>query len=80
MSLSISFLSLGLFPLVIAPLSEMYGRKWVNLVPLYLVEADVNFEVLHIGNVLLGVSNLACAYAPNAGSLIAFRFLGWYFT
>jgi len=58
MTLSISFLSLGLFPLVIAPLSEMYGRKWV----------------LHIGNVLLGVSNLACAYAPNAGSLIAFRF------
>jgi MFS family permease len=64
MTLSISFLSLGLFPLVIAPLSEMYGRKWV----------------LHIGNVLLGVSNLACAYAPNAGSLIAFRFLGWHFT
>jgi len=32
MTLSISFLSLGLFPLIIAPLSEMYGRKWVNLV------------------------------------------------
>jgi len=32
MILSISFLSLGLLPLIIAPLSEMYGRKWVNLI------------------------------------------------
>jgi MFS family permease len=39
MIVSISFLSLGLIPLFIAPLSEMYGRKWVNLIssclPLY---------------------------------------------
>lgn len=46
-------------PLVIAPLSEMYGR-----LPLY-----------HICNVLFVIFNVACALAPNLGGLIAFRLL-----
>ena len=46
-------------PLVIAPLSEMYGRM-----PVY-----------HCCNVILFAFSIACAVAPNLGSLIAFRFL-----
>ncbi|KAL4732531.1 hypothetical protein ACLX1H_001547 [Fusarium chlamydosporum] len=46
-------------PLVIAPLSEMYGR-----LPLY-----------HVCNVLFVIFNVACALTPNLGGLIAFRFL-----
>lgn len=46
-------------PLAIAPLSELYGR-----VPLY-----------NICNALYVVFNVACALAPDMGSLIAFRFL-----
>ncbi|KAG8361992.1 putative transporter [Fusarium venenatum] len=46
-------------PLVIAPLSEMYGR-----LPLY-----------HACNVLFVIFNVACALAPNLGGLIAFRLL-----
>ena len=46
-------------PLVIAPLSEMYGR-----VPIYNV-CNVAFVGFTIG----------CAKAPGMSSLIAFRFL-----
>ncbi|RSL61590.1 hypothetical protein CEP54_006163 [Fusarium duplospermum] len=46
-------------PLVVAPLSEMYGR-----LPLY-----------NICNVLFVVFNIACAKAPNLGGLIIFRLL-----
>ncbi|KAJ6781083.1 hypothetical protein PWT90_03064 [Aphanocladium album] len=46
-------------PLLIAPLSEIYGRS-----PLY-----------HICNVLFVIFSVACALAPNLGALIAFRFL-----
>lgn len=46
-------------PLVVAPLSEMYGR-----LPLY-----------HICNVLFVIFTIACALAPSLDSLIAFRFL-----
>ncbi|KAJ3516908.1 hypothetical protein NLJ89_g836 [Agrocybe chaxingu] len=46
-------------PLVLAPLSEMYGRTWV----------------LHIGNLITLGFSLGCAYAPTTGSFIAFRFL-----
>ena len=47
-------------PLIVAPLSEMYGRTWV----------------LHICNLFSLAFNLGCAFAPSVGSLIAFRFLG----
>jgi len=39
-------------------MSEIWGRKWV----------------LHIANLFFMVFNLACAFAPNTGALIAFRF------
>lgn len=44
-------------PLLIAPLSEMYGRQ-----PLY-----------NACNLLYTVFNVACALAPNMASLIVFR-------
>lgn len=46
-------------PLVIAPLSEIYGRS-----PLY-----------HACNVFFVIFSIACALAPNLGALIALRFL-----
>ncbi|KAG8965265.1 hypothetical protein FRC05_003316 [Tulasnella sp. 425] len=46
-------------PLVLAPLSEFYGRTWV----------------LHVANLIALVFTIACAVAPSTGSLIAFRFL-----
>lgn len=46
-------------PLVIAPLSEMYGRLWLY----------------NICNVLFVVWNIACAKAPNLPALIIFRLL-----
>jgi MFS family permease len=62
MTLSIFLISFAFGPLLLAPLSEMYGRTWV----------------LHIGNLIYLAFNLGCAFAPTAGSLIAFRFLaGW---
>ncbi|KAF9498482.1 MFS general substrate transporter [Pleurotus eryngii] len=59
MTLSIFLLAYALGPLFLAPLSEMYGRTWV----------------LHIANILFLGFNIGCAFSPNAGSLIAFRFL-----
>ncbi|CAA7264391.1 unnamed protein product [Cyclocybe aegerita] len=59
LTLSIFLLSFALGPLVLAPLSEMYGRTWV----------------LHIGNLISLAFSLGCAYAPTTGSFIAFRFL-----
>jgi len=46
-------------PLLIAPLSELYGRA-----PLY-----------HVCNVLFVIFSVACALAPNLGGLVAFRLL-----
>lgn len=59
LTLSVFLLSLAIGPLFLAPLSEMYGRVWV----------------LHIGNLVFLIFNLACALAPNAGAFIGFRFL-----
>ncbi|KAI0265179.1 multidrug resistance protein 4 [Gloeopeniophorella convolvens] len=62
MTLSIFLLAFAISPLVYAPLSEMYGRKWV----------------LHINNILFVGFNLGCAFAPSKNALIGFRFLcGW---
>lgn len=45
-------------PLVVAPLSELYGRTlWY-----------------YVCNVLFVIFSVACAVAPSLGSLIAFRF------
>ncbi|KAF8187021.1 multidrug resistance protein 4 [Mycena galopus ATCC 62051] len=59
MTLSIFLLSFGIGPLILAPLSEMYGRKWV----------------LHIGNFLSILFNLGCAFAPSTTALLLLRFL-----
>ncbi|KAK2461288.1 hypothetical protein APHAL10511_006815 [Amanita phalloides] len=59
LTLSIFLLSFALAPLVLGPLSEMYGRTWV----------------LHISNIFTMGFSLGCAFSPTTGSLIAFRFL-----
>ncbi|OJA18265.1 hypothetical protein AZE42_05821 [Rhizopogon vesiculosus] len=59
LTLSIFLLSFALGPLLLAPLSEMYGRVWV----------------LHLGNLFFLVFNLGCALSPNVTCLIIFRFL-----
>jgi multidrug resistance protein len=46
-------------PLVIAPLSELYGRLYVY----------------HINNVLFIIFTIACAVSPSLSALIGFRFL-----
>ena len=56
---SVYILGFAFGPLIIAPLSEMYGRIWVY----------------NITNWLFVAFNLACSFAPSMGSLIAFRFL-----
>lgn len=56
---SVYILGFALGPLVIAPMSEMYGR-----IPLY-----------NICNVLFVVFNIACAVSNSMGMLIAFRLL-----
>ncbi|PFH49928.1 hypothetical protein AMATHDRAFT_146557 [Amanita thiersii Skay4041] len=59
MTLCIFLLSFALAPLVLAPLSEMYGRKWV----------------LHIGNIFTLAFSLGCGFSPTTSALIGFRFL-----
>lgn len=56
---SIFILGYALGPLVLAPLSESYGR-----LPLY-----------HINNALFTLWNLGAALSPNVGALLAFRLL-----
>lgn len=46
-------------PLIIAPMSELYGRLWVY----------------HINTGLFVIFNLACGFAPSLDSEIGFRFL-----
>lgn len=55
---SIYILGYAVGPLCIAPLSEIYGRM-----PIY-----------HACNILFTIWTLACAFAPNIGGLLAFRF------
>ncbi|RMZ78217.1 hypothetical protein DV738_g4024, partial [Chaetothyriales sp. CBS 135597] len=56
---SIYLLGYAIGPLLLAPMSELYGRQ-----PLY-----------HGCNILFAVWTMACALAPNLGSLLAFRLL-----
>jgi multidrug resistance protein len=60
-ALAVSIFVLGycVGPLVLSPLSEMYGRR----------------PVLFTANTIFCVWQIGCALAPNLGSLIAFRFL-----
>ncbi|KAK2782510.1 hypothetical protein FQN52_000838 [Onygenales sp. PD_12] len=56
---SVYLLGYAFGPLLIAPLSELYGRMYLY----------------HVCNILFVVFNVACALAPSLDSLIAFRFL-----
>ncbi|KIL83615.1 hypothetical protein FAVG1_13166 [Fusarium avenaceum] len=56
---SIYVLGLAFGPLVLSPLSEIYGRR----------------PVLNLANLWLSVWQIPCARANRIGSLIAFRFL-----
>ena len=55
---SIYILGYATGPLVIAPLSELYGRLYVY----------------HANNVLFIIWTIACALSPNVGALLVFRF------
>jgi multidrug resistance protein len=55
---SIYILGYATGPLIIAPLSELYGRLYVY----------------HTNNVLFIIWTVACALAPNVGALLVFRF------
>ncbi|PPJ59149.1 hypothetical protein CBER1_03062 [Cercospora berteroae] len=59
-AVSIYILGYAIGPLILAPLSEIYGR-----LPVY-----------HANSILFTIWNLACALSPNIGALLAFRFLG----
>lgn len=59
MVLSIFILSSAIGPLVISPLSEVYGRRLV----------------LHLTMLFFSVFNLSCAFSRTTGQLLAFRFL-----
>jgi multidrug resistance protein len=56
---SVYLLGFALGPLVLAPLSEVYGRYWVYT----------------INNLLFTLFAIACALSKNLNQLIAFRFL-----
>ena len=56
----------------------MYGRTWVRLALIdYLCSSccSISIQVLHICNLLTLTFTLGCAFAPNTGALIGFRFL-----
>jgi len=59
MILSVFILSSAVGPLVVSPLSEVYGRRLV----------------LHLTMLFFLVSNLACAFSSTAAQLLVFRFL-----
>ena len=77
MTLSIFLISFATGPLLLAPLSEMYGRTWVSaLLTAHSTLPNILPQVLHINMFLFAGFNLGCAFSPTVGSLIAFRFLG----
>lgn len=56
---SVYILGFAIGPLIIAPMSELYGRKWIY----------------NICNLLFVVMSIICAVSKNMGMLVAFRFL-----
>ena len=59
MIISIFVLAFGIGPLIFAPLSEIYGRKWV----------------LQSTNLFYLIFNTACGASQTTAQLIVFRFL-----
>jgi MFS family permease len=78
MSLSITLLAWVFSPLIIAPLSEVYGREHMLLRVPVAFRADIppGRWLYHISNLLTLAFTLGCAFAPAIGSFIGFRFLG----
>ncbi|KAG2008276.1 multidrug transporter [Coprinopsis cinerea AmutBmut pab1-1] len=64
LTLSIFLLSFSLGPLIMAPLSEIYGRTWI----------------LHISNLLTLGFNLGCAFAPNTATLLVLRLIAGFWS
>jgi multidrug resistance protein len=60
LSVTIFLLGYTVGPLLLAPLSEIYGRRYV----------------LTAGNVIFSLFQIGCALAPNISALIVLRFLG----
>ncbi|KAJ5971517.1 uncharacterized protein N7479_001435 [Penicillium vulpinum] len=58
-AVSIYIIGFGIGPLLLAPLSEIYGRN----------------KIYHGGNVLFTVCTACCGLSPNATSLLIFRLL-----
>ena len=77
MSLSILLLAWVFSPLIIAPLSEMYGRERIfrHILTASRADAPPGRWLYHISNLLTLAFSLACAFAPTMGSFIGFRFL-----
>ena len=77
MSLSIILLAWVFSPLIIAPLSEIYGSKHISLEFLTELRVDVPSGrwLYHISNILTLAFSLGCAFAPTMGGFIGFRFL-----
>ncbi|THH18799.1 hypothetical protein EW146_g2225 [Bondarzewia mesenterica] len=62
MTTSVFVLAYAFGPLLLGPLSELFGRS----------------RVIQLANLFFFAFNLACGFAQNKGQLIAFRFLaGW---
>ena len=59
LSVTIFLLGYVIGPLILAPLSEIYGRRYV----------------LTGGNVIFAIFQIGCALSPNMSALIVFRFL-----
>lgn len=78
MSLSITLLAWVFSPLILAPLSEVYGRECILFQVPVASRADIppGRWLYHISNLITIAFTLGCAFAPTMGSFIGFRFLG----
>ncbi|KAI0782198.1 MFS general substrate transporter [Abortiporus biennis] len=64
LSVSLMVVGFGVGPLVWAPMSELYGRKWVWLIP----------SIINV------IFNIPCALAPNVQTLMICRFICGFFS
>lgn len=62
-SVSIYIIGFGLGPLILAPLSEIYGRN----------------VVYHVSNILFTIFTSLCGLSPSIGALLAFRLIAGFF-
>ena len=79
LTLSIFLITFAIGPLLLAPLSEIYGRTWVSHIIPWLCLCfwtPALFQVYHICGLMSLGFNLGCGFAPTTGSLIGLRLLG----